>query len=177
MQLYDMIMIGGCDSFNGKAKILLNENVFKEQFKSFHEKSGIILLLHNAYPIYSTIYGVNQQNGGFLKFINYRQIKIFKQVQFNKDCGKDDIISIPFNLFKNDQKNFDVSETHQAPINDQNYTVFFNGDLSYQYYVENINENIGNIELGHKVEITESEKYLIYNIICHLYNFRNEKIK
>lgn len=86
--------------------------------------------------------------------------------------GKSDILTTPFEL----NNIIQVGETHQTPKYDKRFTVFYNGNTDTHYYSENIEQNIADIEMGHTIQITDDEKKLFYNIICHLFVKRNKNV-
>ena len=81
------------------------------------------------------------------------------------------MINFPFDL-ENEilAGTFKIRDTHIFPSFDQKYVVLHaSNNVNNQYYVENLDANIGYCEICHKLDIEIQEKKLFYNIICHLY--------
>lgn len=162
---FDIIAFGGCDSFsNYTCNITLEQ---AQIFIQYHNCGGIILFMHNfffskyinQFSIFANLLGYEKQD----------EVKMFNNVKFNEASKKNDVISFPFNV----GNTIKVANTHQTPKYDPKYTVLYNGTVNTHYYSENLDQNIADIEMGHTLEITDDEKKVFYNIICHLFEKRN----
>lgn len=163
---FDIIAFGGCDSFsNYTCKISQKEF---DYFDSFHKEGGIILFMYDFF--FSKYVKIFRPLADLLGYIDHPEFHVYNEITFNDLCGKNDIITTPFKL----NKVIKVSDTHQTPRFNKKFTVFYNGNTDTHYYSENLQHNIASIEIGHTVQITNDEKKLFYNIICHLYTNRKK---
>ncbi|KAK8857671.1 hypothetical protein M9Y10_016078 [Tritrichomonas musculus] len=168
---FDIIVFGGCDNF-AQYRTYIDERMFKDFILPYHQQGGIILFLHDFFSKqYMKIFASFGEFLGFQKIANYdAKNDDYMDVQFNASYVNKEVITSPFLI----GEQIKIAKTHQGSVFDEKYTVLYDKKNNiHQYYTENLDKNIANIEIGHSIEITDNEKKLFYNIICHLFSNRN----
>lgn len=168
---FDIIVFGGCDNF-AQYRTCIDERMFKDFILPYHQQGGIILFLHDFFSKqYMKIFAPFGEFLGFQKIANYdAKNDDYMDVQFNASYVNKEVITSPFLI----GEQIKIAKTHQGSVFDEKYTVLYDKKNNiHQYYTENLDKNIANIEIGHSIEITDNKKKLFYNIICHLFSNRN----
>ena len=160
MKLFDVVVLGGCDSYG-----YFNPKIKQAEIFNYHNLGGILLFLHDV--VYAEF---EPTVAPLARLVGYGG-NIFPQgaganeVHLKEECEKNDILSTPFEI----ENPFKVAPTHRTPnYVDQNYEVLLDENNNY-YYVENLDEHVGDCIMGHSHAITEAEQKFFYNLICHLY--------
>ena len=172
---FDVVVIGGCDSFAFVAKGI-TQNVF-DNMKCYHNDDGVILLLHdvmygplvNMFQPLCQLLGYKRQN----PLLGNGRLEFYQNVKFVESSEKSDMTSFPFEI----GKSFEVAMWHHTPEYDPKFAVFNNGN-DKNYYTENLDEKLANLELGHTTDIGINEQKFFYNAIVHLFEkTRNNHVK
>ena len=179
--MFDVVVLGGCDSFAYYANGI-DQEAF-DFIKAYHNQNGIILFLHDTmysklvdiFRPFGDLIGYNQlnptiTNGEFI--FNY-----FDRVKLKESMKENEILTSPFNIDIDIENTFPVVKTHHTPEYKSEHVVLIDPKFKQNYYIENLNENLADCQMGHDPQITKQEQQLFYNIICHLYEkCKNNKV-
>ena len=157
LTLFDVVVVGGSDSFGNRTNCITPS--FINDLKLFHNKEGILLFLHDVTYMKSNLMGFSDNN-----VPNER----IEQVELIKNIGKEEVVTKPFFV----GEKFTVSNTHRTPVYNSDFDVV--SGQNQNYYSENLEEHIADIQIGHTIGISIEEQKFFYNVICRLYNFSRD---